>query len=269
MLLDYKMYKHDSSKEWVVFLHGVGGNYSLFHKQIKKFRKHFNLLFINFPGHGESESLKGKYTFTKIADKVKEILDHLNISKAHLVGISLGTIVMNELSRLAPERISSMTLGGAVIKWQFWTDLLFKLAYMVRYVVPYMFLYTLFALILMPKRNHQHSRNLFVNEAKKIGQKEFINWAGLLIHSDNVYDQLLADKNKKKIPKLYLIGSEDHVFMKGVQYAVKTDPFAEMNVIDNCGHVCNVDQADEFNNLTIQFIHQQLKTDSQDGQIAL
>ena len=41
-------------------------------------------------------------------------------------------------------------------------------------VVPYILLYKLFAFIIMPKKNHKESRLLFVKEAKKLYQKEFL-----------------------------------------------------------------------------------------------
>ncbi|GEN46697.1 alpha/beta fold hydrolase [Alkalibacillus haloalkaliphilus] len=257
MLLDYKMYQHETSKEWVVFLHGAGGNHTLFYKQAKQFKKYFNCLFINFPGHGESEPLDVKYTCKNIANKVMEVLDHLNIRKAHLVGISLGTMVMTEICRRTPERIASMTMGGAVIKWKFWTDLLFKIAYLVRSIVPYMFLYKLFAGILMPKKNHKKSRNMFVREASKLGQSEFIKWAELLVTSNNIHETFT--EMKSKVPKLFLMGDEDHVFINGAHYAAERDSYAKVEVIEDCGHVCNIDQASAFNKICINFIKQHVE----------
>ena len=39
-----------------------------------------------------------------------------------------------------------------------------------------MWLYRLFAFIIMPRQHHQESRNLFVREARKLCQKEFKRW---------------------------------------------------------------------------------------------
>ncbi|MET3683710.1 pimeloyl-ACP methyl ester carboxylesterase [Alkalibacillus flavidus] len=252
MLLDYKMYQHDTSNEWVVFLHGAGGNHTIFYKQAKQFKKHFNCLFVNFPGHGKSKPLDVKYTTGNIADKVLELLDHLNIQQSHFIGISLGTMVMTEIGHKMPERVASMTMGGAVVKWKFWTDMLFKIAYKVRSFVPYMLLYKFFARILMPKKNHKDSRSTFVNEASKLGQREFVRWTELLTVSNGLYKRFLS--MPKQIPKLYVMGDEDHVFLKGAQYTADRDPDASLQIIDDSGHVCNIDQAQQFNDYTISFI---------------
>ena len=41
-----------------------------------------------------------------------EVLDHLKIPQTHLVGISLGTIIIRDLSERYPDRISSLIIGG-------------------------------------------------------------------------------------------------------------------------------------------------------------
>ncbi len=33
--------------DWVVFLHGLGGNSNIFYKQIDEYKKHFNLMFVD------------------------------------------------------------------------------------------------------------------------------------------------------------------------------------------------------------------------------
>ena len=43
-------------------------------------------------------------------------------------------------------------------------------------IVPYMLLYKFFAWIILPRKNHRESRILFVREAKKVQQKEFLRW---------------------------------------------------------------------------------------------
>jgi len=45
----------DKNAKWVVFIHGAGGSSSIWYKQINSFRKHFNLLFVDLRGHGQTE----------------------------------------------------------------------------------------------------------------------------------------------------------------------------------------------------------------------
>jgi pimeloyl-ACP methyl ester carboxylesterase len=180
-LLNYYLYPHTTSKEWVTFVHGAGGSSSIWFKQVRDFKKHFNVLILDLRGHGNSkpklkDSFKIKYTFDSITSDIVEVIDSLKIEKSHFIGISLGTILIRNLAEKRPELVKSMIMGGAIIKMDFRSQVLMKVGNIFKSVVPYMLLYKLFAFIIMPKKNHKKSRLLFVNEAKKLYQKEFLRW---------------------------------------------------------------------------------------------
>ncbi len=177
-LLFHKTYLHPTSKEWVVFVHGAGGSSSIWFKQIKAYKQHFNLLLIDLRGHGKSnqllkELMTSRYTFTAVTQDILKVLDHLKIQSAHFVGMSLGTIIVRNLAELASERVRSMVLGGAVTRLNTRSQILVRLGNLGKHILPYMWLYKLFAYIVMPQKNQRESRHLFIREAKKLCQKEF------------------------------------------------------------------------------------------------
>lgn len=57
-----------------------------------------------------------------------------------------------------------------------------------------------------------------------------------------------------KITSLYIMGDEDYVFLEPVKRLVKLQSSSKLVVLNNSGHVCNVDQAEEFNKVTLQFL---------------
>jgi len=149
--------------------------------------------------------------------------------------------------------VKSMIMGGAIIKMNFRSQVLMKVGNIFKSVVPYMLLYKLFAFIIMPKKNHKKSRLLFVNEAKKLYQKEFIRWFKL---TSEINPLLRFFRTKDiQIPTLYVMGSEDHLFLPSIKNIVAKHLTASLFVIDNCGHVVNVEQPERFNNHTIGFIN--------------
>lgn len=256
-MLNYYSYPHTTSKEWVTFVHGAGGSSSIWYKQVRDFKKHFNVLILDLRGHGNSKpSLKDtfnpKYTFDSITADIVEVIDHLNIEKSHFIGISLGTILIRNLAEKRPELVQSMIMGGAIIKMNFRSQVLMKLGVIFKSVVPYMLLYKLFAFIIMPKKNHKKSRLLFVNEAKKLYQKEFIRWFKL---TSEINPLLRFFRAKDiKIPTLYVMGAEDHLFLPSIKNIVSKHVTSSLFVVDNCGHVVNVEQPEAFNSQTIRFI---------------
>ncbi|MBN1279729.1 MAG: alpha/beta hydrolase [Chlorobiaceae bacterium] len=257
-MLHYKTYElSDTSAPWVVFVHGAGGSSSIWFLQIKEFIKHFNVLLVDLRGHGKSKHIVAHkedrhYNFEDITRDIIEVLDMLRIDKAHFVGISLGTILIRNMSEIAPERVSSMIMGGAIIRLNVRAKVLVTLGNMFKRVVPYMWLYSFFAWIIMPRERHKKSRLLFVNEAKKVAQKEFMRWFRLTYELTPLLKYF--EEKDTGIPTLYLMGEEDHMFLPAVRIIITRHTNSWLEVIDNSGHVCNVDQPREFNARAIAFL---------------
>ncbi|MCF4101260.1 alpha/beta hydrolase [Gillisia sp. M10.2A] len=257
-MLNYTTYKHSTSKEWVTFVHGAGGSSSIWFKQIRAFKSKYNVLILDLRGHGNSkpvlkDAFNPKYTFDAVTQDIVDVINYLEITKSHFVGISLGTILIRNLAELHPTRVESMIMGGAIMKLNFRSQLLIKLGVLFKSVVPYMLLYKFFAFIIMPRKNHKQSRLLFVREAKKLYQKEFIRWFKLT----SEINPLLSFFRAKdiQIPTLYVMGEEDYLFLPAIKKIVATHSFSNLHVVTNSGHVVNVEQPETFNRTSLNFLN--------------
>ncbi|MDP2176762.1 MAG: alpha/beta hydrolase [Bacteroidota bacterium] len=255
-MLHFTTYQSNSNKEWVTFIHGAGGSSSIWFKQIRDFKEHFNVLLIDLRGHGKSkkvfyEKIK-QYSFDSIGNEVIDVLNHLKIEKTHFIGISLGTIIVREITERFPNRTSSMIMGGAVMKLNLRGQILMRTGALLKSIMPYLILYRFFAFIIMPKKKHRESRNLFINEAKKLYQKEFKRWF-TLISEVNPLLKFFRIKDSG-IPTLYIMGSEDHMFLPSISKLVENHQSSKLHIIQDCGHVVNVEKPNIFNSVSIDFI---------------
>jgi len=257
-LLAHTIYQHSTSDQWVTFVHGAGGSSSIFFKQIREFKKHYNVLLLDLRGHGRSKkNLKSlfekRYSFESIANDVIEVLEHQKIKKSHFVGISLGTIIIRQIAELRPEKISTMIMGGAVMKLNLKGKFLITVGNLFKNVLPYLILYKILAFVIMPKNRHKESRLLFIREAKKLYQKEFLKWFKL---TSDVFPLLRIFRQEElNIPTLYVMGDEDHMFLPSIQKLVeKHKANSKLLIIEDCGHVVNVDQPQIFNQKVIEYI---------------
>lgn len=256
-MLHYKTHVIAEDAPWVVFVHGAGGSSSIWFMQIKEFVRHFNVLLVDLRGHGRSKQMttsreERNYNFEVVTRDVIDVLDELNIRRAHLIGISLGTILIRNISELAPDRVASMIMGGAIIRLNVRAKVLVAIGHLFKKMVPYMWLYTFFAWIIMPRARHRKARMLFVNEAKKVAQKEFMRWF-TLTYEINPLLKYFEEKDTG-IPTLYLMGEEDYMFLPAVEFIVSRHTNSYLEVISNSGHVCNIDQPQEFNTRAIRFL---------------
>jgi len=145
-----------------------------------------------------------------------------------------------------------MVMGGAILKLNVRSQILMRVGNIFKSVVPYMMLYKLFAFIIMPKKNHKESRILFANEAKKLYQKEFIRWFKLTAEINPLLRFFRA--KDIQIPTLYVMGAQDHLFLPSIKRVVKEHVQSSLYVVENCGHVVNVEQPEDFNTKTIGFL---------------
>ena len=258
-MLNYTIYKNETSTQWVTFVHGAGGSSSIWFKQIRDFQKQYNVLLLDLRGHGESKptlktAFKQKYTFSALANDIVEVLEHLKIERSHFVGISLGTILIRQLAEMYPQKVQSMILGGAILKMNFRSQILMRLGNAFKYVLPYLVLYRFFAFVIMPKKSHKQSRVLFINEAKKLYQKEFIKWFKLTAEINPVLKWFR--QVELNIPTLYVMGEEDYMFLPSVRKVVENHYHSsKLFVIEKCGHVVNVEQPLAFNTAVLSFLN--------------
>jgi len=257
IMLSYTTYIHENSETWVTFVHGAGGSSSVWHKQVRAFKKHFNVLLLDLRGHGDSkpnfdDEKIDKYTFDSLTKDIVEVIDHEKIEKSHFIGISLGTILIRNLAEKFPDRVESMVLGGAVMNLNFRWKILMAVGRTFKSIVPHLWIYRMFFFAIMPYSNHRESRSLLIREARKLYQKEFLRWFKL----SSEVNPLLRFFRKKdiKIPTLYVMGGEDYLFLPAVKKLVQKSASASLLLIEHCGHVVNIEESQLFNNLVIGYV---------------
>lgn len=258
-MLYYKTFIKDPSCDWVIFIHGAGGSSAIWYKQVRAYQDAFNVLLVDLRGHGKSKEMstlktyyKEKYSFKTVSRDVLEVLRQKKIKKAHFVGVSLGTIIIRTIAELNPEVVQSAVLCGAITRLDIRSRILVWLGHTFKKIVPFIWLYKLFAWVIMPKKNHQESRSMFISDAKNLAKKEFMKWFRLT-YDVNPLLRYFKEKEMEN-PTLYVMGSEDHMFLPPVKKMITDFKRSELHVIEGCGHVCNIEEPDLFNDISIKFL---------------
>lgn len=257
-VLHYRIFERSSESAWVVLVHGAGGSSAIWYRQVRVFQREFNVLLVDLRGHGGSGTSDAigspRYTFEDVSRDVIDVLDHLNIDRAHFVGMSLGSIVIRIIAELAPDRVETLVMGGAIMRLDVRSRVLVGLGNLFKRVVPFIWLYRLFAWIIMPRKAHRKARSLFVREAQNLCRTEFLRWFRLTAEINPLLR--LFRERELPHPTLYLMGEEDHLFLPAVRATVARHGRSVLEVIRGSGHVCNVEQPDAFNRLAMAFMRQ-------------
>jgi len=72
---------------------------------------HFDTIAIDHRGTGHSPRVDGAFTLGELAEDAVSVLDELELESAHVLGISMGGMVAQELVLRHPERVRRLVLG--------------------------------------------------------------------------------------------------------------------------------------------------------------
>ena len=258
ILLHYEKHFLSQQHDWMVLVHGAGGSTRTWKNQIDEFRQYYNVLVLDLRDHGKSKFRdlidNLEYSIESIALDVVRLLEHLNIRKCHFVGVSLGSVIIRAIEEMRPHLINSVILAGGIFRINYKLNILLKSGLILANLLPFHTIYKIFALIVLPRNNHKSSRHIFVREAKKITDKEFLNWLRITKNINATLKRLFS--NKIDVPYLIVMGEQDHVFLKPANEFAKKYRNVALEVIEQCGHVCNIEKAKEFNQKTIAFLQE-------------
>ncbi|MDQ0874261.1 pimeloyl-ACP methyl ester carboxylesterase [Paenibacillus sp. V4I3] len=100
--------------EIVIFLHsGYSRGILAFASQMLDFQKKYTCFFPDFRGHGRTKCESLEWSTPKIADDIVEFMDNMDISKAHLIGYSLGANVGLYVAVNNSDRVATLTTIGS------------------------------------------------------------------------------------------------------------------------------------------------------------
>jgi pimeloyl-ACP methyl ester carboxylesterase/membrane protein DedA with SNARE-associated domain len=98
----------------ILLLHGSPGRGADFSTLAPELAKSSRVLALDLPGFGDSTHSIPDYSIRAHARYTLEVMDRLQVERAHLVGFSMGGGVALNLAEIAPARVASITMLSAI-----------------------------------------------------------------------------------------------------------------------------------------------------------
>ena len=240
----------------IIFLHGFPFDKTTWHGQMDNLKSTNRVIAIDIRGFGQSKDEKTPLTIDLFAADLFAFMDKLKIEKAIICGLSMGGyIALNAVNKF-PERFAALILCDTqciadtievkenrhkniekikdsdanefnenFIKSVFYPDSLVTKTEIV-----------------------EHLRNTVFANSKEIIM------AGLTALAER--NETCSGLNKISIPTLIICGSDDKLTpLAQSEFMHKNITKSKLKIIDNAGHVSNLEQPEAFNNFLANFLN--------------
>ena len=102
------------AEETVVLTHGMGGSHAVWYQQVPYLLQEFRVVTWDQRGFGRSTNHSGDIGPVPAVRDLLELLDHLEVEQAHIVGQSMGGWSALGLAIDHPNRVASLTLADTI-----------------------------------------------------------------------------------------------------------------------------------------------------------
>jgi 3-oxoadipate enol-lactonase len=95
----------------IIFIHGLGENADSWKHQLNYFKKSFRVIAPDLRGHHRTEDGNvSDITLYQFSEDIIALLDLLKVDKAHFVGLSMGGIILQEITIKYQNRIITLSI---------------------------------------------------------------------------------------------------------------------------------------------------------------
>jgi 3-oxoadipate enol-lactonase len=113
-LIDRVAVEDEGEGPAVICVHGLGGSSNTWTPLMPALSRH-RVIRVDLPGSGRSQQAEGSLDISRYVDVMLQVCTRLNIARAHWLGHSMGTIIVQHIAAEHPELVASMALFGPLI----------------------------------------------------------------------------------------------------------------------------------------------------------
>jgi pimeloyl-ACP methyl ester carboxylesterase len=108
-------YEDSGAGRAILFIHEFSGDYRAWELQVRYFARRYRCITYNARGYPPSDVPESvdRYSQRRAVDDAVNVLDHLRIDKAHIVGLSMGGFAALNFGIHYPQRAVSLVVGAA------------------------------------------------------------------------------------------------------------------------------------------------------------
>lgn len=248
-------YESYGSGDPVLLLHGLGSSTMDWEPQITAFAQQYQVVAVDFRGHGQSDKPAGPYSIPGFAGDIANLISQLRLGPMHVVGISMGGMVAFQLAVDAPEHVRSLVIINSGPEFPSHTlkaNLVIQSRLLMLKFMGMRRLGTAIAKRLFPKPEHEPLRRVFVDRFSSNDPLAYENSVRAIARF-SVADRL----DRIRCPVLVVSSDRDYTPVSAKEAYLPQLAAATLVVIRDAGHACTLDQPDQVNAALLDFMRAQ------------
>ncbi|MDD5361551.1 MAG: alpha/beta hydrolase [Ignavibacteria bacterium] len=257
-VLGNKVFDYEGSGEPLIFVHSFPLNSRMWDRQAEYFKKSFRVITYDLRGMGGSTSTDYVFTMEKLVNDFFHIINNLKIDRVHACGLSMGGYILLRSVIKDESRFHSLAVVNTKPEKDSDDELLRRSNAVIKI--------------------KSGGRNTYIG---KLIKKLVNTQDGNLLHEiediignntdDGICGNLLALSTRTntytnldsiKTPVLLISAEKDEItppgeiekIYKTITSARSSKEFAVRYTLDNCGHLCNMENPVEFNKILEWFL---------------
>lgn len=241
----------------VVFIHGHPFNRTMWDPQIERFKKSFRVIAPDLIGYGQAPIPAGAVatTLEEFANAIVCLLDRLAVTRAVIVGLSMGGQIAMEFARAYPSRLAGLALVATFAEAETSDGVVARNTVAKRIetdgIVP-VGCETLPKLIghTTLRRNPKLASDVFAMIAATSPLGAAAALRGRALRRD-----YRADLRNVAVPGLVIVGTEDaYTSVEDAERMSLLMPDAQIEVFQQVGHMPNLEDPEHFNEVLAAFL---------------
>ena len=244
--------KGSSQHELIVFLHPAFSDHTCFYQQIDVFAEKYRVVAVDMLGHGKSQVKGSRVTIVDTSAIVAEIIAREGYESAHLVGVSLGSLIAQDVAAKFPHRVKTITVVGGY-------SIFGDNQEIQRAQAAQIFKIVVMILISMQRfRRHVGRASVIQPEAQEMIYRSTQPFTRRSLRVMAGMSRLLRPQYQPHQHPLNIVVGEHDIPVALSAAAVwhQKEPASEYHTLRNAGHCANMDNAHDFNALLLRFIAQ-------------
>ncbi len=246
----------------MIFVHEFAGDHRSWEPQMRYFSRYFRCITYGARGFAPSDipDDPAKYSQARARDDIRDVLDHLKIDKAHVVGLSMGGFATLHFGISYSNRAHSLTIGGCgygaepkeKAKFQAETELAAVMFEKETMGVAYKKYASGPTRVQYENKDPRGWREFATQLSEHSTKGSVLTMRGVQAKRPSLWE--LVDGMKKiTAPALVITGDEDDPCLEPALLMKRNIPTAALVVLPRAGHTINIEDPDAFNRAVFEF----------------